>query len=85
MASKLSTADSAPDWTGPRISYKEFAEKIAARRSELGMIHPADISPEQRRRTEARNSGENRTESKKALLKAIEDLGGKWGDRKSVV
>ncbi|MFN5128175.1 MAG: hypothetical protein ACK519_06955 [Sphingomonadaceae bacterium] len=25
-----------------------------------------------------RNSGENRTESKKALLKAIEDAGGKW-------
>ena len=25
-----------------------------------------------------RNSGENRTESKKALLKAIEDIGGKW-------
>ena len=25
-----------------------------------------------------RNSGANRTESKKALLKAIEDAGGKW-------
>jgi hypothetical protein len=25
-----------------------------------------------------RNSGENRTESKKALLKAIKDIGGKW-------
>ena len=79
MPSKISTADSAPDWTGPHIFYKEFAEKIAACRAELGMIHPADISPEQHRRTEARNSGENRTESKKALLKTIEDLRGKWG------
>jgi hypothetical protein len=25
-----------------------------------------------------RNSGERRTESKKALLKAIQDIGGKW-------
>jgi hypothetical protein len=25
-----------------------------------------------------RNSGENRTESKKALLKAIKDIGGEW-------
>jgi hypothetical protein len=28
--------------------------------------------------TQGRNSGERRTESKKALLKAIEDAGGKW-------
>jgi hypothetical protein len=27
---------------------------------------------------EGRNSGENRTASKRALLKAIEDAGGKW-------
>ena len=66
MASKISTANSAPDWTGPRISHKDFSEKLAARRAELG--NP-DLP---------RNSGELRTESKKALLRAIEDLGGKW-------
>ena len=73
MASKISKADSAPDWAGPRISHKDFAAKLAARRAELGMTNPAD--PEQ---VEGRNSGERRTESKKALLKAIENLGGKW-------
>ena len=66
MASKISKATSAPDWTGPRISHKEFAAKIAARRAELG--NPGL----------PRNSGERRTESKKALLKAIEAAGGKW-------
>ena len=73
MASKISTANSAPDWTGPRISHKDFAEKLAARRAELGLAHPAYLE-----QVEGRNSGERRTESKKALLKAIEDLGGKW-------
>ena len=73
MASKISKADSAPDWTGPRISHKDFAAKLAARRAELGLVHLAH--PEL---TEGRNSGERRTESKKALLKAIEDVGGKW-------
>ena len=73
MASKISTANSAPDWTGPRISHKDFAAKLAARRAELGMVNPAH--PEQ---VEGRNSGERRTESKKALLKAIKDAGGKW-------
>ena len=67
MASKTSKADTAPDWTGPRISHTEFAEKLAARRAELGS---AANMP--------RNSGERRTESKKALLKAIKDAGGEW-------
>jgi hypothetical protein len=66
MALKISKADSAPDWTGPRISHKDFAAKIAARRAELG--NP-DLP---------RNSGERRTESKRALLKAIKDAGGNW-------
>ena len=73
MASKISTANSAPDWTGPRISHKDFAAKLAARRAELGLVNPAHLE-----QVEGRNSGERRTESKKALLKAIEDLGGKW-------
>lgn len=66
MASKSSKPEKAPDWTGPRISHPEFAARLAARRAELG-------NPEL-----PRNSGKNRTESKKALLKAIEDAGGKW-------
>ena len=73
MASKISNANSAPDWTGPRISHKDFSEKLAARRAELGLDHPAHPEP-----AEGRNSGERRTESKKALLKAIKDAGGKW-------
>lgn len=63
MASKTSKAE---DWPGPRTSYKEFAAKLAARREELG-------NPEL-----PRNSGNRRTASKRALLKAIEELGGKW-------
>ena len=73
MASKISNANSAPDWTGPRIYHKDFAAKLAARRAELGLVHPAH--PEF---AKGRNGGERRTESKKALLKAIEELGGKW-------
>ena len=49
-----------------RISFPEFAEKLAKRRAELGDI---DIP---------RNSGTRRTESKRELLKVIEDAGGKW-------
>ena len=73
MASKISKANSALDWTGPRISHKDFSEKLAARRAELGLVHPAH--PEF---AKGRNGGERRTESKKALLKAIKDAGGKW-------
>ena len=49
-----------------RVSYPEFAAKLASRRAELG--NP-DLS---------RNAGTRRTPSKRALLKAIEDAGGKW-------
>ena len=53
----------------PRIiSMQELAEQIARRRAELG-ITDADIP---------RNSGLRRTASKKALLKAIKDVGGNW-------
>jgi hypothetical protein len=50
----------------PRESMAAFAAKLAKRRAELG-------NPEL-----PRNAGANRTASKKALLKAIEDAGGKW-------
>ena len=64
MASRSSKAN--PEWTGRRIDFPAFSEALAKRRAELG-------EPEL-----PRNSGQNRTPSKRALLKAIEDLGGKW-------
>ena len=54
------------NWTGRRVDFPAFSDALSKRRAELG--NP-DLP---------RNSGENRTESKKALLKAIEDAGGKW-------
>ena len=50
----------------PPIDMAELGERIAKRRAELGV-------PEL-----PRNSGKNRTPRKRALLKAIEDAGGKW-------
>jgi hypothetical protein len=44
----------------------ELGARLAARRAELG-------NPEL-----PRNAGQNRTPSKRALLKAIEEAGGKW-------
>jgi hypothetical protein len=44
----------------------EFGRRLAARKAELGLPDPP------------RNPGNNRTASKRALLKAIEDVGGKW-------
>jgi hypothetical protein len=48
------------------IPIAEFAARIERRRQETGIT---DLPS---------NSGKRRTESKKALLKAIEDIGGKW-------
>ena len=64
MASRSSKATDG--WTGRRIDMAEFGARLAARRAELG-------NPEL-----PRNAGQNRTASKRALLKAIEDAGGKW-------
>jgi hypothetical protein len=44
----------------------DVGARLAARKTELGQ---GELLP---------NSGERRTASKKALLKAIEDVGGKW-------
>lgn len=44
----------------------EFGRRIVARKAKLGLPDPP------------RNTGKNRTPSKRALLKAIEELGGKW-------
>lgn len=48
------------------MTLTELGARIARRRAELGEIEIP------------RNSGTRRTASKRALLKAIEDLGGKW-------
>lgn len=48
------------------VKFEDFAADIARRREAAG-------NPKM-----PRNSGKRRTPSKRALLKAIEDLGGKW-------
>ena len=65
MASKTSPRTD-PDGDLRRVSHRVVAERLAARRAELG-------EPEL-----PRNAGKTRTASKRALLKAIEKAGGKW-------
>jgi hypothetical protein len=48
------------------IALEVLGRRLAARKAELGLPDPP------------RNAGKNRTPSKRALLKAIEDAGGKW-------
>lgn len=48
------------------IRMADVGARVSARKAELGL---PDLP---------RNAGENRTPSKRALLKAIEDIGGKW-------
>lgn len=62
----LKRSNTTEEWTGRRVDMAEFGRRIAARKAELGLPDPP------------RNAGKNRTESKRALLKAIEDAGGKW-------
>jgi hypothetical protein len=50
----------------PAVSLEAFGQEVLARRA-------AASNPEM-----PRNAGANRTASKKALLRAIEDAGGKW-------
>lgn len=61
------------NWTGRRVDFPVFSDALSKRRAKLGIIEPAH--PEL---VEGRNNGERRTESKKALLKAIKDADGKW-------
>lgn len=56
----------AESWSSRRVDFAQFSAELARRRAELG---EADMP---------RNSGKRRTASKRALLKAIEDAGGKW-------
>jgi hypothetical protein len=60
------TSNDDPDADLRRASMAELGARLAARRAELG-------NPEL-----PRNAGKNRTPSKRALLKAIEEAGGKW-------
>ena len=68
MASRISTAD-----TEMVIDMAELGARVARRKADLGIVDPADPA-----RVKGRKEGKNRTKSKKALLKAIEDIGGKW-------
>lgn len=62
MASRTSKTET----DQPVIRMADLAAQIAARRAELDLPHLP------------RNAGHNRTESKRALLKAIKDAGGEW-------
>lgn len=64
MASRTSKDKPAP------VPLVDFAADIAARRAAYEAKNGPLRIP--------RNKGNRRTESKKALLKAIEDAGGKW-------
>ena len=67
MASKtLPKADLPADQGLRRASHREMTQALTGRRAELGEVEIP------------RNAGTRRTESKRALLKAIEDAGGKW-------
>ncbi|KPF91982.1 hypothetical protein IP81_08010 [Novosphingobium sp. AAP83] len=48
------------------ITLEDLGARIARREAELGGVNVP------------RNAGTRRTPSKRALLKAIEDIGGKW-------
>lgn len=63
MASKRLKSDQ--EWTGRRVDFPAFSAALVKRRAEMG-------EPEL-----PRNTGQ-RTASKRALLKAIKDAGGKW-------
>lgn len=63
--------DSGSD-SGPKaVKMEDFAADIARRRAdyEAKYGHPPELP---------RNSGKRRTASKRALLKAIEEAGGRW-------
>ena len=57
---------SRPEQSEPVIDMAELGARLSERLAALGSPSPP------------RNSGKRRTASKKALLKAIERVGGKW-------
>lgn len=66
MASPTSKNDPAGEWQGRIVSHTDFGTRLAERREELG-------KPEL-----PRNAGNRRTESKRALLVALNQLGADW-------
>ena len=66
MASKTSPAEPPPVLDQGVLDMAELGQRLSARRAALG-------NPKL-----PRNSGKRRTASKQALLKAVEDAGGKW-------
>jgi len=64
VASKCLMTDR--EWTRRRVDFPAFSAALAKRRAELA---EPDLP---------RNTGQRRTASKRALLKAIEQAGGKW-------
>jgi hypothetical protein len=62
MASKTSATNTQPEI----IRMADLGARLAVRKAELGQ---GELP---------RNSGKNRTASKQALLRAIEEAGGKW-------
>jgi hypothetical protein len=71
MASKTSKPDDVKSWPGRRIDMTEYGRALAKYRAdyEARTGHPLEVP---------RNSGKNRTASKKALLRAIAATGKKW-------
>lgn len=61
----MASKTSSPD-PASVIDMAELAVRLAARRAQTGL---PDLP---------RNTGTRRTPSKRALLKAVEDIGGKW-------
>jgi hypothetical protein len=68
MASKISKAE-----TETVIDMAELGARVAKRKAALGIVDPVEPA-----RIKGRNNGKNRTTSKKALLKTIKEIGGKW-------
>lgn len=70
MASKTFKAD-VESWPGRTIDFVDYARWLTKRRAEIEAEtgRPLDVP---------RNSGKNRTPSKKALLRAIAATGKKW-------
>ncbi|HQS96403.1 MAG: hypothetical protein B7X90_06685 [Novosphingobium sp. 17-62-19] len=66
MASTTSSSEPGIPEAGLVIDMADLATRLAARRAELSL---PDLP---------RNTGTRRTPSKRALLKAIEELSGKW-------
>jgi hypothetical protein len=69
MVSKTSKAEI----ESPVIDMAELGARLAKRKAQLGVVEPT--CPEL---VVGRNDGKRRAESKKALLKAIRDVGGQW-------